>query len=45
MFETCQRCNRKLKNPKNKELGFGKICLIKHQEELKQIVKDATQLN
>jgi len=26
MFEICQRCHRKLKNQKAKEIGYGSCC-------------------
>ena len=41
MLVNCKRCNRPLKNLKNQEIGFGKICLAKHNEELTKIIKDA----
>ncbi len=29
----CGRCGRKLKNPKYREIGFGKVCYGKHLAE------------
>ena len=33
IYETCIRCGRKLTNQASKELGFGKVCYEKWQEE------------
>jgi hypothetical protein len=29
----CIRCGRKLKTPESRELGFGKVCYAKWQDE------------
>ena len=33
LHETCMRCGRKLKTPTSKELGFGKTCWEKWNNE------------
>jgi len=30
----CGRCNRKLKDAKSRERGFGRVCFKKHRDEV-----------
>lgn len=33
LFTECKRCGRKLKTPESQELGMGKVCWKKWQNE------------
>lgn len=35
-YHACQKCHRALKNPKSREVGFGPVCLKKHNTELRE---------
>lgn len=44
LHEECGRCGRKLKNPKAKELGFGRVCYKKMLEARAEMEKNQTKL-
>ncbi|WP_048155311.1 DUF6011 domain-containing protein [Methanosarcina sp. Kolksee] len=39
VYSHCKRCNRALKNPKAQSIGYGAVCLKKHQAEAEQELK------
>lgn len=42
-YDTCQRCGRRLKNPKARQDGFGKVCLKKAMADKEQAEKSEKQ--
>ena len=34
-YDRCLRCNRKLKNPEARKIGYGKICYEKQKQSKK----------
>lgn len=43
-FSNCKRCNRALKNTKAQSIGYGAVCLKKHQAEAQQLLKTGQEL-